>query len=68
MSKYRFGCGETIEVSVPRGFDYVTIMRECGSTAHHGGINQCYVCEAKHIYSMPEDDESDSDWYERNYC
>jgi hypothetical protein len=64
MSKYRFGCGKEIEVFVPRGFSYVSIMRECGSTAHDGGINQCERCEAR-AYSMPGEDESDMDWYER---
>jgi len=65
MAKYRFGCGKVIEVFVPRGFRYVPMMRECGSTGHDGGINQCEECEETRTYSMPGEDESDMDWYER---
>jgi len=65
-SKYRFGCGRPVEVFIPRGFTYAGVMRECGSTAHDGGINQCEACEAVHPYSMPGDDESDMDWFERH--
>ena len=67
MTKYRFGCGKAIEVFVPRGFRYVPMMRECGSTAHDGGINQCEECEETRTYSLPGEDESDMDWYEREF-
>ena len=65
MAKYRFGCGKVISVYVPRGWDYREIKRECGSTGHDGGINQCDECESKYPYSMPYEDESDMDWLER---
>ena len=63
--KYRFGCGKTITVYVPRGWDYRPIEMPCGSTSHDGGINQCESCEKRSPYSMPYEDESDTDWLER---
>lgn len=66
-NKWTHGCGKSIEVFVPHGYTYRGVMRECGSTAHDGGINQCDKCESKHPYSMPHEDESDLDWNERQH-
>jgi hypothetical protein len=44
MSRWRYGCGRPMEVYVPRGYDYKPVTVQCGSTAHHGGVNQCGDC------------------------
>jgi len=65
MSKWRFGCGDKINVVIRRGWDYVTREVECGSTAHDGGVNQCPACFRRHEVDSPREDESDMDWFER---
>lgn len=46
-SKWRYGCGKKITVSVPRGYGYREIPAECGSTSYTGGVNQCSDCADK---------------------
>jgi hypothetical protein len=65
MSKWEFGCGKKITVFIPSGYAYKPRERECGSTAHDGGVNQCDDCEKQHPVPAPYADESDADWYER---
>jgi len=62
---YRFGCGKEITVYIPTRYTERAITAKCGSTAYHGGVNQCEECEEKHNVPLPYDDESDMDWYER---
>jgi hypothetical protein len=64
-SSYRFGCGRDIEVVVPSGYGHRVIKARCGTTAHDGGVNQCGKCEVNHPYSMPDEDEGDMEWYDR---
>jgi hypothetical protein len=68
MSKWRFGCGCNIEVTVQRGYGHTIKVVECGSTAYDGGINQCEECEIEHPYSMPDEDEGDLEWFDRQGC
>ena len=65
MSKWNHGCGETIEVYVPRGYDYKARNVECGSTAYDGGVNQCDACAAKYTPPLPYEDEGDMEYSER---
>jgi hypothetical protein len=67
MSKWRFGCGKEIDVYIPKGWDYKRVLRECGSTAYDGGVNQCVACSSKYPVSPPRDDEeTDEEWLDRN--
>jgi len=65
MSKWRFGCGQLINVVIPYGYDYRNITVECGSTSHTGGVNQCGECAENHPVSEPREDEGDMEWYDR---
>ena len=64
-SKWRFGCGKRIEVTIPRGHDFKTITVECGSTSYTGGVNQCAACEQAFPVSEPYEDEGDLEWFDR---
>lgn len=70
MSGFVFGCGKDISVFVPSRLAHLGQsgkMRQfkCGSTAYDGGVNQCTACTEKHPVSLPHEEESDLDWFER---
>jgi hypothetical protein len=65
VSGWRFGCGQSFTVFVPRGYSYREVTVSCGSTSHTGGVNQCDACAAAIPVTEPRADESDADWFER---
>ena len=42
-------CRNTIEQTVPNGYDHKTIIQACGTTSIHGTAQYCDECESKHL-------------------
>jgi hypothetical protein len=49
-SPYRYGCGCSMKVMVPRGYDYREIKVKCGSTSPTGDPWQCDACARENAH------------------
>lgn len=69
MSGFRFGCGQQITISVPRGYSFAEVEVRCGSTARDGGVNQCSKCaESIDAGPLPDEDEGDLEFDHRAFA
>lgn len=65
MSKWRYGCGKPVTQYVPTYSHYREVPGECGQTAFDGSVLQCESCEVEHPVDVPNEDEDDMAWFER---
>ena len=64
-SKWRYGCGKSIKVFIPRGYSYREATVECGSTSIDGGVNQCDDCAQNQAMPPALEDEGDLEYDQR---
>lgn len=66
-SKWKYGCGDSFEASIPTRYSCKLITVTCGSTDIWGGVWQCDKCRDIPVPPTPDYGDDDTGPYDGAY-